>query len=62
MSDLGDVSLVLGVGVTRDREKGTATITQEKYTKSLLQQYGMANCISTYTHGVGNELSLDQPE
>ena len=36
MTDMGDVSLVLGMDVTRDREKGTVTINQEKYTKSLL--------------------------
>ena len=45
---MGDVSLVLlGMGVTRDREKRTITITQEKYTKSPLEQYGMVNCKST---------------
>ena len=53
---------MLGVGVTRDREKGAVTITQEKYTKSLLERYGMASFKSTYTPGVGKELSLDQPE
>ena len=62
MMDIGDVSLVLGMGVTRDREKGTVTITQEQYTKSLLERYGMASCNSTYTPRVGKELSLDQPE
>ena len=62
MTDMGDVSLVLGMGVTRDREKGIVTITQEKYTKSLLERYGMASCNSTYTPGVGKELSLDQAE
>ena len=30
MTDMGDASLVLGMGVTRAREKGTVTITQEK--------------------------------
>ena len=30
MTDMGDVSLVLGMGVTRDRGEGTVTITQEK--------------------------------
>ena len=30
MTDMGDVSLVLGMGVTRDRDEGTVTITQEK--------------------------------
>ena len=53
MTDMGDVSLVLGMGVTRDHEKGTVTITQEKYTKSLLERYGMASRNSTYTPGVG---------
>ena len=62
MADMGDVSLVLGMGVTRDREKGTVAITQEKHTKSNLERYGMTNCNSTYTPGVGKELSLDQPE
>ena len=62
MMDIGDVSLVLGMGVTRDREKGTVTITQEQYTKSLLERYGMTSCNLTYTPGVGQELSLDQPE
>ena len=50
------------MGVTRDREKGTVIITQEKCTKSLLERYGMASCNSTYTPGVGEELSLDQLE
>ena len=36
VSDLGDVSLVLGMQVTRDREKGTLTISQEDYTKPIL--------------------------
>ena len=30
--------------------------------KSLLEWYGTASCKSTYTPGVGKELSLDQPE
>ena len=37
MTDMGDVSLVLGMEVTRDRTKGTVTITQENYVKSLLE-------------------------
>ena len=62
MADMGDVSLVLGMDVTRDREKGTVTIAQQKYTKSMLERYGMASCNSTYTPGMGKELSLNQPE
>ena len=37
MTDMEDVSLVLGMEVTRDRTKGTVTITQENYVKSLLK-------------------------
>ena len=40
MTDLGDVSLVLGMGVIRDRLKGTVTITQDNDIKSLLERYG----------------------
>ena len=36
MTDMGDVSLVLGMHVTRDRGKKTLTISQEEYTKSIL--------------------------
>ena len=39
LTDMGDVSFVLGMGVTRDRENRTVTITQEKYTKSLTSSY-----------------------
>ena len=63
MTDKGEASLVIGMGVTHDREKGTVAITQDNYTKSILEWYGMmGNCNPAYTPGVGNELSLDQPE
>ena len=62
MTDMGDVSLVFGMEVTRDRTKGTVTITQENYMKSLLERYGMGNCNPAHTPGVGKKLSLDQPE
>ena len=35
MTDMGDVSLVLGMQITRDRKKKTLTISQEEYTKSI---------------------------
>ena len=61
MTGMGDVSLVLGMEVTRDRTKVTVTITQENYVKSLLERYGMGNCNPAHTPGVGKELSLDHP-
>ena len=33
ITDMGDVSLVLGMQITRDREKKTLTISQEEYTQ-----------------------------
>lgn len=62
MADMGDVSLVLGMGVARDRTKRTVTITQNNNTKSLLERYGMASYNTAHTPGVGKELSLDQPK
>ena len=61
MTDLGDVSLVLGMNVTRERENGTIAIDQKDYTENILQRYGMTNCNVALTPGVGQEISLDQP-
>ena len=55
---MGGVSLVLGMVIARDREEGTVTITPEKYSRSLLERYGIARSNSTYTPGT--ELSLEQ--
>ena len=62
MTDIRDVSLVLGMEATRDRTKETVTIAQKNCVKSLLERYGMGNCNPAYTPGAGKELSLDQPE
>ena len=56
MTDMGDVSLVLGMQVTRDRQGKTLTISQENYT------FGMADCKPSSTPGFGSELSTKQPE
>ena len=61
MSDLGDVSLVLGMQITRDREKGTLTISQQDYTKSILARFEMEDCKPSSIPGTGSELSTEQP-
>ena len=38
------------------------TISQEEYTKSILERFGMANCKLVGTPGFGSELSTKQPE
>eukprot|EP00752_Nemacystus_decipiens_P015081 g13435.t1 len=62
MTDMGEVSLVLGMEIKRDRKRGTLTISQEAYSKSILERFGMSNCKPTSTPGIGPELSNAQPE
>ena len=38
------------------------TISQENYTKSSLERFGMADCKPSSTPGVGSEISTKQPE
>ena len=61
MTDLVDVSKVLGMNVTRDQENGTITIDQKDYTEDILERYRMTNCNVALTPGGGPEISLDQP-
>ena len=61
MTDMGDVSLVLGMQVTRDRRRDSLTITQENYTKSTLDRLGMGSCNPLSSTGFGSKLSVDQP-
>ena len=42
MTDTGAVSLVLGMEIKRDLERGTLTISQEAYSKSILERFGMS--------------------
>ena len=62
MTDLGEVSLILGMKITRDRAKKTLRISQTDYTKSILDKFNMSDCSPVSTPGLGAELSLDQPE
>ena len=51
VSDIGDVSRVLGMQVTRDGQTGSLTITQEDYTRGRLIKYGMQDCRPLGTPG-----------
>lgn len=62
MSDMGDVSPVLAMQVTRDSQAESLTITQEDYIMVLLVKYGMQDGKPSGTPGHGKELSLRQPE
>ena len=62
MTDMGDVSRVLGMNVSRDRAKGTITIDQKDYTEGIVERFGIKDCNPAFTPGVGPDLSLNQPE
>ena len=61
-SDMGDVSRVLSINVTPDREEGTITINQKDCTEDIVQRYEIWGCNPASTPGVGPELTLDQPK
>ncbi|CAB1113505.1 unnamed protein product [Ectocarpus sp. CCAP 1310/34] len=62
MTDMGEVKLVLGMEIKRDRNQGTLTTSQEAYSKSILERFGMSERKPTSTPGYGSELSNKQPE
>lgn len=49
MTDMGNMSFILGMQVTRDSEKGTLTISRQNDTKSVLEVFGVGNCIPLST-------------
>ena len=51
MKGLGDVSLILGMQVSRDRLKGTLGINQGNYVKAILQRFGFVDSRSVSTPG-----------
>ena len=46
MSDMCDVSRILGIKVTRDLEKGTITISQKDHTEDVVQRYSTVTATS----------------
>jgi hypothetical protein len=49
MTDLGDVTYILGVNVKRDRSKRTFTMSQPLYIESTLDRFGMTSCAPAST-------------
>ena len=48
--------------IKQDLERGTLTIPQEAYSKSILERFGMSECKPINTTGYGLELSNQQPD
>jgi len=44
MTDLGEVGVILGMKVMRDREKKILSLSQEKYVKDMLTRFNMSEC------------------
>ena len=52
MSNMGDVSRIISMNVTRNREKEAITISQKDYTEDVVHRYGMEGCNPAYTSRV----------
>ena len=48
MKDLGDVSVILGLQVSRDRLKGTLDMNQGNYVNAILQRHGFVDSRSVW--------------
>jgi hypothetical protein len=64
MSDLGELTWILGMHVTRDRKAGWIALSQEKYIDDILQRFGKANVRPISTPSLANEhlRKLKSPE
>ena len=62
MTDMGEVSRVLGMEVTCDYDEGTIAITQKAYVDNILERFGIQDANAAHTPGYGPELSAEQPE
>ena len=62
ISDLGPVSIILGIETTRDTERGTMKLSQHKYVTSLLQHFNMESYNQVHTPGVNNNTLSDTEE
>eukprot|EP00752_Nemacystus_decipiens_P017171 g15384.t1 len=53
MTDMGQATQILGIDIKQDLDNGTITLSQEKYTLSVLKRFGMENCNPSHTPGTG---------
>eukprot|EP00903_Cladosiphon_okamuranus_P017943 g16510.t1 len=53
MTDLGPASQILGIEIKQDLKKDIITLSQEKYTLSILKRFKMDSCKPSHTPGTG---------
>src|SRR6266851_1431459 len=63
MTNLGEMGWILGIHVTRDREKHTILLSQKKFINETLERYGMQNSCPISSPTLANEhlLKLTSP-
>ena len=62
MTDMGGVSRILGMEVTRDFDEGTLAMTRTAYVVNILERFGTQGANATHTPRYGPELFAEQPE
>jgi len=64
MTDLGEISWILGIHVTRDREEGWIALSQQKYLEEVLERFNKANVRPISTPSLPNHhlVRLPSPE
>ena len=64
MTDLGEISWILGIHVTRDRKEGWITLSQQKYLEEVLEHFDKANVCPISTPSLPNHhlVCLPSPE
>jgi Reverse transcriptase (RNA-dependent DNA polymerase) len=64
MTDLGELTWILGMQVTQDRDAGWIALTQHKYIEDMLEQYGLSNSCPSPTPVLANQhlSKLTSPE
>jgi len=64
MTDLGEISWILGIHVTQDREEGWIALSQQKYLEEVLERFNKANVRPISTPSLPNHhlVRLPSPE
>jgi hypothetical protein len=65
MTDFGEAKFIVGMNIVRNREVGTISLSQEQYTKEILEKYGVLDSIPSKipmapTHYRDGEVASDQ--
>ena len=61
MKDLGEARYVLGIEISRDRNKGLLGLSQHNYISKVLKRFDMENCSSgDVPMSKGDKLNKDQ--